>query len=95
MRIDRDHTADLMRNELLENLSRDGLMDAIRDQFINIICDTDPDPIDHPMSYRSANPEQQQALRKIMAGVQDYITAAPMDDVHVERRIRLDLDDAA
>lgn len=95
MHIDRDHTADLMRNELLDNLSRDGLMDGIADRFINAATTLDPDPIEHPLTYRAAHPEQQVAIDLIMAGIKRYITHSRMDDVHVDRRARLDMDDAA
>lgn len=85
--LNHEDIAEQLRDRAGENLNRDDLIRAIADQFIAEATD-DHDPIDHPTSYRTATPDQQNAIDKILGAVQDYILAATIDPAAVEQYIQ-------
>lgn len=81
---DRDAIGEALREHVLDNLTRDEFLRAIRDDFVRIATEDDLDPIDHPNTYRAATPGQQNALDDMMAAFQRYVNHSRIDDAAVD-----------
>lgn len=80
MHHDRDAIADQLRERVLDYLTRDEFLRAVRDDFVRIATEDDFDPIDHPGAYGTANPGQKAALDTMMEAFIRYVDHSRIDD---------------
>lgn len=86
---EREYLAERLRDQVLDDMSPDGILDAVGDGLVTVASGASSDPVEHPMSYRSASHEQRAGLDMILAGLKRYVSHAVISESAVDAQADL------